>query len=132
MKHEAIFLISTALPPVILKADDTIALFEALGFERKHKTESDSDLTTYTSIRMKDANGFHVDVTEDARVPQTMTAIRMNVDNFEEAYEFLKARGFINTLGDKIADNGSSRAAMMMSPSGFFISLIQHIRKEDR
>jgi hypothetical protein len=68
MKHEAIFLISTALPPVILKADDTIALFEALGFERKHKTESDSDLTTYTSIRMKDANGFHVDVTEDARV----------------------------------------------------------------
>ena len=75
-------------------------------------------------------DGFHVDVTENARVPQNMTAIRMNVDNFEEAYELLKARGFVNTKGDTIADNGSSRAAMMMSPSGFGISLIQHIRKE--
>ena len=33
-------------------------------------------------------------------------------------------------MGDTIADNGSSRAAMMMSPSGFGISLIQHIGKE--
>ena len=71
-----------------------------------------------------------MDITENARVPQTRTAIRMNVDNLDEAYEFLKAHGFINTMGDKIADNGSSRAAMMMSPSGFSISLIQHIRKE--
>ncbi|MCR4657552.1 MAG: hypothetical protein K5770_15205 [Lachnospiraceae bacterium] len=99
----------TSFNPLIVtpKADDTIALFEALGFERKHTTESDSELTAYTSIRM-------------------------NVDNFDEAYEFLKARGFVNTLGDKIAENGSSRATMMMSPSGFGISLIQHIRKEDR
>jgi len=122
----------TTFNPLIItpKADDSIALFEALGFERKHKTESDTDVTAYTSIRMKNADGFHVDVTENARVPQTMTAIRMNVDNFEEAYELLKARGFVNTKGDTIADNGSSRAAMMMSPSGFGISLIQHIGKE--
>ena len=122
----------TSFNPLIItpKADDTIALFEVLGFERKHKTESDTDVTAYTSIRMKNADGFHVDVTEDARVPQTMTAIRMNVDNFEEAYELLKARGFVNTMGDTIADNGSSRAALMMSPSGFGISLIQHIGKE--
>ena len=52
----------------------------------------------------------------------------MNVDNFDEAYEYLKSRGFVNTNGDKIAENGSSRAAMMMSPSGFGISLIQHIK----
>ena len=122
----------TSFNPLIItpKADDSIALFEALGFERKHKTESDTDVTAYTSVRMKNADGFHVDITENARVPQTKTAIRMNVDNLDEAYEFLKAHGFINTMGDKIADNGSSRAAMMMSPSGFSISLIQHIRKE--
>ena len=121
----------TSFNPLIItpKADDTIALFEALGFEKKHKTESDSELTAYSSVRMKDANGFHVDITENERVPQTRTAIRMNVDNFDEAYEFLKAHGFVNTMGDKIADNGSSKAAMMMSPSGFGISLIQHIRK---
>ena len=121
----------TSFNPLIItpKADDTIALFEALGFEKKHKTESDSELTAYSSVRMKDANGFHVDITENERVPQTKTAIRMNVDNFDEAYEFLKAHGFINSMSDKIADNGSSKAAMMMSPSGFGISLIQHIRK---
>ena len=123
----------TSFNPLIItpKADDTIALFEALGFERKHTTESDSDVTAYTSVRMKNADGFHVDITENLRVPQTKTAIRMNVDNFDEAYELLKAHGFINTMGDKIADNGSSRATMMMSPSGFGISLIQHIRKEN-
>ena len=121
----------TSFNPLVItpKADDTIAVFEALGFERSHTTESDTELTAYTSVRMKDANGVHVDITENARVPQTRTAIRMNVDNFDEAYELLKARGFVNTLGDKIAENGSSRAAMMMSPSGFGISLIQHIKK---
>jgi hypothetical protein len=45
--------------------------------------------------------------------------------------ELISYQTFINTMGDKVADNDSSRAAMMMSPSGFGISLIQHIRKED-
>lgn len=77
---------------------------------------------------MKDANGFHVDITENPRAQQTRTAIRMNVDDFDEAYAFLTERGFKNTLGDKIAENGSSKAAMMVSPSGVSISLIQHIK----
>ena len=121
----------TSFNPLIItpKADDIIAVFEALGFERRHNTVSDTEITAYSSVRMKNAEGFHVDITENARVPQTMTAIRMNVDDFYEAYELLKSRGFINTRGDQIADNGSSRAAMMMSPSGFGISLIQHIKE---
>ena len=122
----------TSFNPLIVttKADDAIKLFEELGFEKRHNKVSgvSEDINT---VRMKDSNGFHVDITENLRVPQTKTAIRMNVDNFDEAYELLKAHGFINTMGDKIADNGSSRATMMMSPSGFGISLIQHIRKEN-
>ncbi|MBQ7602138.1 MAG: hypothetical protein IJU49_08275 [Lachnospiraceae bacterium] len=121
----------TSFNPLIItpKADDIIAVFEALGFERRHNTVSDTEITGYSSVRMKNAEGFHVDITENTRVPQTMTAIRMNVDDFYEAYELLKSRGFINTLGDQIADNGSSHAAMMRSPSGFGISLIQHIKE---
>ena len=42
---------------------------------------------------MKDVNGFHVDVAQ-ADVPRDMTIIRMNVDNFDEAYEYLTAKGF--------------------------------------
>ena len=56
----------------------------------------------------------------------------MNVRDFDEAYEFLTARGFVNADGDKVTDTGSSKATLMVSPSGFGISLAQHIRKEDK
>ena len=49
-------------------------------------------------------------------------------DNFDEAYEFLKSKGFVNTRGDKVTDTGSAKATMMASPSGFMISLIEHIK----
>ena len=65
-------------------------------------------------------------------MPRDLTAIRMNVRDFDEAYEFLTARGFVNADGDKVTDTGSSKATLMVSPSGFGISLAQHIRKEDK
>ncbi|WP_036608328.1 hypothetical protein [Oribacterium sp. P6A1] len=52
------------------------------------------------------------------------------MDDFEEAYEFLKSRGFKNSQGDKITDTGSSISALMISPTGFAISLDHHIRKK--
>lgn len=104
-------------------------MFEALGFERRHLSEDIEQRDDLASIRMRDANGFHVDITHSDRVPQTITAIRMNVDNFDEAYELLKSKGFVNTRGDKITDTGSAKATMMASPSGFMISLIEHIKK---
>lgn len=120
----------TAFNPIIIGpgADDTVALFEELGFERRHQKTGIND-EDISSFDMKDANGFRVNVTKVDQMPQTMTAIRMNVDNFEEAYEFLKAHGFVNTQGDKITETGTSKATLMMSPSGFAISLSQHIKK---
>ena len=53
----------------------------------------------------------------------------VNVDNFEEAYEILKKHGFTNTRGDGTIDTKSATAATMVSPSGFRISLIKHIKK---
>ena len=38
---------------------------------------------------MKNADGFHVDIAQADGIPRDMTLIRVNVDNFEEAYEFL-------------------------------------------
>jgi hypothetical protein len=55
----------------------------------------------------------------------------MNVRDFDEAYELLTSKGFRNAQGDKITDTGTSKATMMVSPSGFTISLIEHIRKDD-
>ena len=120
----------TGFNPLILtpKADAAVELFESLGFERRHlKTGiNDEDIS---NVSMKDANGFHLDIAKVEMMPQDMTVIRMMVDDFDEAYEFLTARGFKNAQGEKVTDTGSSRATLMLSPSGYAISLAQHIRK---
>ena len=122
----------TSFNPLIISnnAESIIKLFEELGFERRHKKEGIND-KDITSVRMKDANGFHVDVTQVDGIPQDMTTIRMNVRDFNEAYELLKAHGFTNAQGDKITNTGSSISTMMVSPTGFSISVTEHIRKDE-
>ena len=55
----------------------------------------------------------------------------MNVDDFDAACELLRQHGFKNVFGDDTVATKSSKAAMMVAPSGFYISVIQHIRNED-
>ena len=124
----------TTFNPMILSknADDIIKLFEELGFERRHKVD-DIDGKDISSVRMKDANGFHVDIARVESLPKDMTTMRMNVSDYEEAYEFLKARGFKNARGeDHTVESTAAKSCLMISPSGFSIQLTQHIRKEDR
>ena len=122
----------TSFNPLILTSDSeaAIKLFEELGFERRHcitvTSSSGKDITT---VRMKDPNGFYVDVSQVDGIPRDMTLIRMNVDNFEEAYEFLKSKGFTNPSGDKTVDTRTNRSCMMTSPSGFAFDLCQHIKE---
>lgn len=124
----------TSFNPLIITkdAESVIALFEALGFERRHK-KTGINGKDITSVRMRyegeDGKVFHVDVTQ-ADVEKDISTIRMNVSDFDEAYEMLKARGFINTQGDRITDTGSSRSTMMVSPTGFAISITQHIKHD--
>ena len=81
---------------------------------------------------MKDANGNRINIASSEVVPQDLTSITMNVDNFQEAYDFLTSHGFVNPRGDKVTDTSSSRATMLFAPSGFPINISQHIRKEDK
>ena len=56
------------------------------------------------------------------------TVIRLKDENdFDEAYNLLKKRGFKNLYGEEIVRTDSSKAAMMVSPSGFNICVIQHL-----
>ena len=125
----------TSFNPLIVTrdAESAIALFEALGFERRHQ-KTGINGKDIASVRMRytgeDGKVFHVDVTS-APVPQDTTTIRMNVRDFDEAYRMLEEKGFKNTSG-RITDTGSSKAAMMVSPSGFSISVVEHIRKEEK
>ena len=75
----------TTFNPMILssKADEIIKLFEELGFERRHEVDNVDNLDI-SSVRMKDANGFCVDVARVDSLPKDMTTISwkmfMNVD----------------------------------------------------
>ena len=125
----------TAFNPCIITkdAESVIALFEALGFERRHKKTGIND-ADITSVRMRytneDGKVFHVSVTQ-APVPRDITAIRMNVRDFDEAYKLLEEKGFTNAQGEKVTHTGSSIATMMVSPSGFAINVGEHIREHD-
>lgn len=115
-------------PLIVVKdADSVIKLFEELGFERRHTKENIS-LNDVTDVRMKDANGFHVDITQGTG---EWTMIRMNVDNLEEAVAFLEARGFHkarHAVAKNTIDTGSSKFNIMVSPSGFIFSVSEHIK----
>ena len=125
----------TSFNPLIVTkdAEKVIALFEALGFERRHKKTGINDKDV-TSVRMRytgeDGKIFHVDVTE-ADVPQDILSIRMNIPDFDEAFAMLEEEGFKNIQGEKVTHTGSSKATMMVSPSGFSISVAEHIKNHD-
>ena len=125
----------TSFNPMIVTKDieSVIALFEALGFEKRHNPTGTSAVgNEYTSYRMTDGKGFHVDVsTTSAPMKQDLTGIRMNVDDFEEAYDFLIAHGFTSGQNGTVTDTGSAKACILFSPSGFAINVIQHIRNHD-
>ena len=120
----------TTFNPMILtpKADDVIKLFEELGFEKRHVKTGLND-EGITNVRMRDANGFHVDISAVDGIPQDMTTIRMNVDSFEEAEQFLTANGFRNVQGDKVGESPSARGTAFALPTGFSIVVSQHIKK---
>ena len=123
----------TTFNPMILspKADEVIKLFEELGFERRHQVDNVDD-KDISSVRMKDENGFYIDIASVESMPKDMTTMRMNVRDFDEAYEFLKAHGFKNARGDDhVVESSSARSCLMIAPSGFSIQLTKHIRKDE-
>ena len=126
----------TSFNPMIITKDAkaVIALFEALGFERRHtKTGINEEDISAVGMRYTGEDGkvFHVNIVS-APVPQDVTTIRMNVRDFDEAYQMLEEKGFKNTQGDRVTNTGTSKATMMASPSGFTISVSEHIRTEDK
>ncbi len=119
----------TTFNPLIITRDPepTIQLFEELGFERHHTKTNIGD-NKVTDVRMKDANGFYVDV---AQGDGEWTMIRINVDNFDEAIAFLKEHGFrkpMHATASKTIDTGSSKLTVMVSPSGYIVQISEHLK----
>ena len=119
----------TGFRPLIVtkEQENVVALFEALGFEKRH-TKRDVEGGANVTVVMKDVNGNNVNIAKGEDVPQDMTLISINVDNFQEAYDFFTGKGFIDPRGGKVTDTSSSRATMLVSPSGFAVSISEHIK----
>jgi hypothetical protein len=119
----------TRFCPIIITKDpdSVIKLYEDLGFEKRH-TKTDVEGGANVAVTMKDTNGFSVIVAKSENVPKDLTGIQINVDNFQEAYDFLISRGFVNPRGDKVTETSSSKATMLFSPSGFAINIDEHIK----
>lgn len=119
----------TSFSPMVVtsNAEDLIKVFEALGFERRHTKTGIND-KDITAITMKNADGFMMTIAQASKSMPDLPVIRMNVDSFAEAYEFLTAHGFKNAQGDKVTDTSSSKATLMVSPSGFAINVAEHIK----
>ena len=120
----------TSFNPLILtsKADETIKLFEDLGFEKRHAPSVDlGNGNVVTCTRMKNENGLYVDIADIKTMPQDMTIMRMNVDDFDEAYNLLVSHGFKKCVTEVI-NTSSSKFILLESPSGFIINLVQHIK----
>ena len=135
--------ITTFNPSIITKeAAPIIKLFEDLGLhfveteihrqtamENSHNKAENVDVE-FSSHRMKNEGGFHVDVVEVPSIPKTYMGIRINVDNYEEAYDFFISRGFRESKGFAPSTTKSSKYAFLISPSGFLIDVCEHIKKK--
>ena len=120
----------TGINPTIITSeyDDAIKLFESLGFEIRHHDDID-DLVPI-STRLKSEDGFIIDINKSDNFPHDITLIRINVDNFDECYQMLKERGFKNVRGeDHTIDMPYFKGAHLISPSGFNVMIMQHIKK---
>ena len=118
--------ITTFNPLIITRDPDAaIELFEKLGFKQHHVKQNISEIKT-TDVRMKDENGFYVDI---AMGDGEYTMIRVNVDDFDEAIEFFMSHGFRKPNHERAAktvDTRSSRYTMVVSPSGYILAVSQH------
>ena len=115
-------------PQIISKdAEEVVKVFEALGFEKNH-TKTDIEGGRVTNYAMKDANGNRIHIADSKKVPQDITTIVINVDNFKEAYDFLISKGFVNSRGDKVTETSSSTDTMLIAPSGFRVCISEHLK----
>ena len=116
-------------PLIVTKdAENVKKVFESLGFEHHH-TKTGIEGGQNTNYNMKDANGNRINIASSENVPRDLTGININVDNFQEAYDFFIAHGFVNPRGEgRVTDTPSSRATMLFSPSGYAVTITEHIK----
>ena len=119
----------TGFCPIIVTKDQdaVVATFEALGFEKRH-TKTDIEGGANVGIAMKDADGNRISISSTTKDRTDITAILINVDHFQEAYDFFIGNGFIDPRGNKTTVTSSDQATMLIAPSGFPVVISEHFK----
>ena len=121
----------TNFSPLIISPnyEEVMAVFEALGFEKQHlKTNVEGGRND--SVTMKNENGDYVTVAKGLEHQNDLTSIRINVDDFNEAYQFFMNHGFTDSRGGTVTTTRSSLDTLLISPSGFTVTISQHTKSE--
>lgn len=120
----------TTFNPMIVtnRPDEVLKFFEQWGFTKKHaptmKAASGDEFIDY---RLQSEEGFYMDVAAvNKPLPAEVTAIRINVEDFDEAYNWLTSVGFFSH--DGVFETEHVKGAMMSGPVGFSIFLLQHLK----
>lgn len=120
----------TGFNPMIVtrNSKEAIKVFESLGFRQTHQ-KSDIDIDGIANTRMKNDDGFHLDILQSESNPGDITTIKINVDNFDESYKELIEKGFVNVYGDDAKMvSASSIECLLKAPSGYTINLCEHLK----
>lgn len=120
----------TSFSPLIMTNDSEKVgkVFESFGFSKQHE-KKDATEKHDSGFRMKDAEGHGISIAQVNQIPRDMLAVQMNVSDFDEAMELLTSHGFTNMRGEgNVIDTGSSKTAVMISPSGFAINVVYHVK----
>ncbi len=129
----------TSFNPIIItnNAEAALKLYEELGFTVKHHPVIEN--SNYGKVEryvLENKDGFRVDICPtvavgDVKPEKDIVALRVNVDNFEEAVELLTSKGFkMLSQQTEVFECESFTAASYVSPGGTMINLIKH--KKDR
>ena len=126
----------TTFNPMIItnRPEEVLKYFEMFGFTKKHaptmKMQNGEEFTDY---RLENENGINMDVAAiKTPLPMEVPAIRMNVDDFDEAYKMLTDVGYKPTHAEGFMETEHSKSVALIGPVGFTIYLVQHIKKEDK
>ena len=120
----------TSFNPMIItnRAEEVLKVFEQWGFNKKHApTLTMASGTEFTDYRLQSEEGFYMDVASiDMPLPMEVPAIRINVDDFDEAYRMLTEVGYKPTHEGAFMENEHSKSVALVGPIGFTIYLVQH------
>ncbi len=118
----------TSMNPLIVTRDSekALELFKEMGFNLVHEIDHAAD-TNISNFSLKDASGNKIDISQ-AGVERDLTLIRINVDNFDEAVELLKSKGFTlpQKTGGGVLETETNKSALVVSPTVYAFDLCMH------